>query len=129
MGGPKRITLVADELLGYVRTGGIGTATTYLAVALGRRGHDVELLYTGGPPGAPMTEAWSRLYESSGVAVRQLERTDRQIEPPFFSSMRDVEDALAARPPDVVIAQDLAAPAYTAMRMRNLGLAFEQTLF
>jgi len=129
MGEPKRITLVADELLGYVRTGGIGTATTYLAVALGRRGHDVELLYTGDPPDATMTETWSRLYESSGVAVRQLERTNRQIEPAFFTRMRDVEDALAARPPDVVIAQDLAAPAYTAMRMRNLGLAFEQTLF
>lgn len=129
MGGPKRITLVADELLGYVRTGGIGTATTYLAVALGRRGHDVELLYTGEPPAAPMAEEWSRLYESTGVAVRQLERTNRQIEPPFFARMRDVEDALAERSPDVVIVQDLAAPAYTAMRMRNLGLAFERTLF
>jgi glycosyltransferase involved in cell wall biosynthesis len=129
MAGPKRVTLVADELLGYVRTGGIGTATTYLAVALGRMGHDVELLYTGDAPTTPMAEEWSRLYESSGVAVRHLERTERRIEPAFFARMRDVEDTLADEPPDVVITQDLAAPAYTALRMRNLGLAFERTLF
>jgi len=129
MAGRKRITLVTDELLGYVRTGGIGTATTYLAVALGRMGHKVELLAAGDPPSAPMGEEWSSLYEDAGVAVRVLPRSTRRIEPSYFARMRDVEDALAADPPDVVITQDLAAPAYTALRMRHLGLAFEQTLF
>src|SRR5919198_475215 len=121
---PRRITLVADEILGYVRTGGIGTATTYLAVALGRMGHDVELLYTGDPPRTPMAEEWARLYGSSGVTVRQLERSERRIDPSYFGRMRDVEDTLAASSPDVVITQDLAAHAYTALRMRDLGLAF-----
>jgi glycosyltransferase involved in cell wall biosynthesis len=31
--------------------------------------------------------------------------------------------------PDVVVVQDLAAPAYIALRMRHLGLALENTLF
>src|SRR6266511_3333541 len=129
MAGPKRITLVTDQLLGYVRTGGIGTATTYLAVALGRMGHEVELLAAGDPPTAPMAEEWSRLYEQAGVAVRVLPRSAARIEPSYFARMRDVEEALASDPPDVVITQDLAAPAYTALRMRQLGLGFEQTLF
>jgi glycosyltransferase involved in cell wall biosynthesis len=129
MAGTKRITLVTDELLGYVRTGGIGTATTYLAVALGRMGHEVALLAVGEPPKARMADEWSRLYEQADVAVRVLPRSHRRIEPSYFRRMRDVEDALAADPPDVVITQDLAAPAYTALRLRHLGLGFEQTLF
>ena len=47
---PRRVTLVTDELLGYTRTGGIGTATSFLALALGRMGHRVEALFTGDPP-------------------------------------------------------------------------------
>src|SRR5438045_7887665 len=107
MAGAKRITLVADELLGYVRTGGIGTATTYLAAALGRMGHAVELLASGDPPREPMAAEWSRLYEQAGVVVRSLYRSNARIEPPYFARMRDVETALAADPPDVVITQDL----------------------
>src|SRR5919197_4671218 len=111
MPGRKRITLLADELLGHVRTGGLGTATTYLAVALGRMGYDVELLAVGDPPAAPMAHEWSRLYEQAGVVVRTLPRSDRSTEPSYFARMRDVEEALAGDPPDVVITQDLAAPA------------------
>jgi glycosyltransferase involved in cell wall biosynthesis len=129
MAGRKRITLVSDELLGHVRTGGIGTATTYLAVALGRMGHEVGLLSVGDPPTAPMAGEWRRLYEEAGVTVRVLARSGTRVEPSYFTRMRDVEDALASEPPDVVITQDLAAPAYTALRMRHLGLAFERTLF
>src|SRR5919204_5641986 len=127
--GGKRVVLVADEALGYDKTGGIGTATTFLAVALGRMGHAVELLYVGEPPGAPMSDEWARLYEQAGVAVRMLSRSSRQVEPPYFARMLDVEAALQSDPPDVVITQDLAAPAYTALRMRAVGLGLEQTLF
>jgi glycosyltransferase involved in cell wall biosynthesis len=129
MAGRKRITLLTDELLGYVRTGGIGTATTYLAVALGRMGHEVELLAVGDPPSAPMGDEWSRLYDEAGVAVKLLPRSSGRVEPSYFARMRDVEVALGSDPPDIVITQDLAAPAYTALRMRHLGLGFEQTLF
>lgn len=129
MAGGKRITLVTDELLGHVRTGGIGTATTYLAVALGRMGHEVELLAVGDPPDMLMAEEWRRLYEQAGVSVRLLARGGTRVEPSYFARMRDVEDALISEPPDIVITQDLAAPAYTALRMRQLGLGFGRTVF
>jgi glycosyltransferase involved in cell wall biosynthesis len=125
----KRVTLVADELLGYVKTGGLGTATTYLAITLARMGHDVELLYVGRAPTAPLRPEWARLYGSEGVRIRILERSRETVEPSFFARMRDTELALRADPPDVVITQDLAAPAYTALRQRRLGLAFDSTLF
>jgi glycosyltransferase involved in cell wall biosynthesis len=129
MAGRKRVTLVVDEILGHVRTGGIGTATTFLAVALGRMGHDVELLYVGDRPEAPMAREWAELYDSAGVDIRLIDRGETRVEPSYFGRMRDVELALRAEPPDVVITQDLAAPAYTALRLRQLGSAFEETMF
>src|SRR5919201_4748581 len=126
---PKRVTLVADDILGYVRTGGIGTATTFLAVALGRMGHRVEVLYVGEQPRAPLAPDWAALYDQNGVTIRQLPRSGEETEPSCFARMRDVERALLAHTPEVVIVQDLAAPAYTALRKRQLGFAFERTLF
>jgi glycosyltransferase involved in cell wall biosynthesis len=121
--------LVADELLGYTRTGGIGTATSFLALALGRMGHRVEVLYSGDPPTSGLSPEWADEYNQAGVAVSLLQRWGREVEPPYFRRMLEVEAALAADPPDVVVVQDLAAPSYTALRMRQLGFGFEQTLF
>jgi glycosyltransferase involved in cell wall biosynthesis len=126
---PKRVALVADELLGYAGAGGLGTATTFLAVALGRLGHRVELLYVGRPPEQPLGEDWGNLYRDAGVIIRAPVTSGRRTEPNFFARMLDAERALADDPPDVVVTQDLAAPAYTALRRQQLGLGFEQTLF
>ena len=125
----KRVTLVTDELLGYVRTGGIGTATSFLAIALARMGHRVEVLYVGPAPNAAPSSEWASLYHEVDLTIRHPPPTLDRVEPPYFAQMRSTESALAAQPPDVVIAQDLAAPAYTALRLRRLGLAFEDTLF
>jgi glycosyltransferase involved in cell wall biosynthesis len=118
-----------DELLGHTRTGGIATATTYLAVALGRIGHQVVVLYAGDAPREPMADEWARLYGEANVAVQMLHRSGTQVQPAYFARMLDVEAALRADPPDVVVTQDLAAPAYTTLRMRQLGFGFEHTLF
>jgi glycosyltransferase involved in cell wall biosynthesis len=125
----KRITLIADEMLGYVRTGGLGTATSFLAIALGRMGHEVELLYVGDARRTPIGAEWNRLYAEAGVAVRMLPRHGEAVEPAYFTRTRDVEAELGADPPDVVISQDLVAPAYAALRLRQAGLGFEDTLF
>jgi glycosyltransferase involved in cell wall biosynthesis len=124
----RRVTLVAGELLGYVRTGGLGTATTFLSLALARMGHAVDVLYTGAPGEGPTGE-WGGVYERAGVRIRPLEGEGPAVEPPAFALPRRVELALRDDPPDVVIAQDLAAPAYSMVRLRQLGLGFERTLF
>jgi O-antigen biosynthesis protein len=125
---PRRVTLVTDELLGYTRAGGLGTATSFLAVALGRMGHEVELLYVG-DASEPIAGNWKQVYDAASVGVRTLPRSGERVEPSYFERMRDIELTLQAEPPDVVVTQDLGAPAYTAQRLRSLGLAFEQTLF
>jgi glycosyltransferase involved in cell wall biosynthesis len=122
------VTFVADELLGYAGNG-IGTTTTFVSVALARRGHDVTVLFAGPPREGPVTPEWQDLYEDAGVLVREVAPGDGNVEPRQFARARDVEGALRADPPDVVVVQDLGAPAYTALRLRRLGLAFERTSF
>jgi glycosyltransferase involved in cell wall biosynthesis len=123
---PRRVTLVADELLGYVRTGGIGTATTHLALALARMGHDVDVLYAG--DAAPHGD-WHRVYDEAGIRLRALEPAGMRVGPGYLARAFAVGLALAEEPPDVVVTQDLAAPAYVALRERQLGLGFAHTLF
>jgi O-antigen biosynthesis protein len=125
---PRRITLVADELLGYAGNG-LGTATTFLAVALARVGHRVEVLYVGQIPTRPLDLEWTRLYESVDVRIRPVPPGETSVQPPYFARMRGVELALRADPPEVVVVQDLGAPGYSALRLRHLGLAFESTSF
>jgi glycosyltransferase involved in cell wall biosynthesis len=122
------VTFVADELLGYAGNG-IGTTTTFVSVALARRGHDVTVLFAGPPRNGPATAEWQSLYEDAGVLVRELPPGVGNLEPRHFARARDVEAALRADPPDVVVVQDLGAPAYTSLRLRRLGLAFEHTSF
>jgi glycosyltransferase involved in cell wall biosynthesis len=122
------VTFVADELLGYAGNG-IGTTTTFVSVALARRGHDVTVLFAGPPREGPVSPEWQDLYEDAGVLVREVAPGDGNVEPRQFARARDVEAVLRADPPDVVVVQDLGAPAYTALRLRRLGLAFERTSF
>jgi glycosyltransferase involved in cell wall biosynthesis len=128
VGAARRVTFVADELLGYAGNG-IGTTTTFMSVALARVGHRVEVLFAGRPPDTAVEPEWERLYEDAGVSVRVVPYGTQSVEPAHFARGCDVEAALCADPPDVVVVQDLGAPAYTAIRLRALGLAFERTSF
>jgi glycosyltransferase involved in cell wall biosynthesis len=125
---PRRVTLVADELLG-LQGGGLGTATTFLAAALARMGHRTEVLYVGDPTARPDEPEWAEFYEQAGVGLRVLPRSDERVEPSYFARIRDVDHALQNDPPDVVVTQDLAAPAYVALRRRQLGLGYSTTSF
>jgi glycosyltransferase involved in cell wall biosynthesis len=120
--------LVADELLGYAGNG-IGTTTTFVSLALARLGYEVGVLFVGEPPSRPVKAEWQRLYDEAGVRVQVVSSGDERVAPPYFARSRAVEAALRADPPDVVVVQDLAAPAYTSIRLRRLGLAFERTSF
>ena len=78
---PLRITIVTDELLGYTRTGGVGTASAFLALGLARMGHGVETLYTGELPAVGIDTEWGQRYEQAGVAVRLPASPAEAVEP------------------------------------------------
>ena len=125
----RRITVVTSHVLGSVRTNGSATANSFLALGLAQMGHRVEILHIGEPATDAMDVEWARLYEEAGIAIRLLPPSGEIVEPERFARIRAVELALREDPPDVVISWEGTAPAYSCLRLRQLGLAFENTLF
>jgi glycosyltransferase involved in cell wall biosynthesis len=125
---PRRVTLVANELRGLHPAGGIGTATTFLALALARMGHETEVL-VGWQPERELDPYWDGVYRQAGVRIRRAPRTGETVDPYYFAVMHNVERALRCDPPDVVVANDFGAPIHNALRLRHAGLGFEKTLF
>jgi glycosyltransferase involved in cell wall biosynthesis len=124
----RRITIVASELLGRAGTGGAGTADSLLAVALGRHGHDVDLLVASGRDIGSLGDEWTRIYDSAGVKVRVLERRPG-VRPPYLAPTLEVFGALRESPPDVAIVNDWRGLGWAAMRARQLDLALTKTVF
>jgi glycosyltransferase involved in cell wall biosynthesis len=124
----RRVTVIAHELRGFLPVGGMGTATTFLALALARMGHSVEILLGMHLLGA-IEPTWEAIYREAGVRIRPAPEDDEPVEPWHFLHPHNVQLGLRADLPDVVIAHDFAAPAYSALRLRQAGIAFEDSLF
>jgi glycosyltransferase involved in cell wall biosynthesis len=122
------VTVVAHELRGFQPVGGMGTATTFLALALARLGNSVEILLGKHAPDS-IDPAWQRLYDDAGIVIRPVPRAKKAVEPWHFAHAHAVALGLQEAPPDVVVAHDFGAPAYAALRLRQAGIAFENTLF
>jgi O-antigen biosynthesis protein len=122
------VTVVAHELRGFNPVGGMGTATTFLALALARLGHSVEILLGKHAPDS-IDPTWQSIYGDAGIAVRPVPRAPKPVEPWHFAHAHAVALGLQESPPDVVVAHDFGAPAYAALRLRQAGIAFDDTLF
>ncbi|MDX6414239.1 MAG: hypothetical protein QOH23_1649 [Gaiellaceae bacterium] len=124
----RRVTVIAHELRGFHPVGGIGTATTFLALALARMGHSVEFLL-GKHDVDSIDPYWLNLYTGAGIKIRPTPPSNESAEPWHFAKPHSVALGLQADPPDIVIAHDLGAPAYSALRLRQAGIAFQNTRF
>jgi glycosyltransferase involved in cell wall biosynthesis len=128
MATARRVTVIAHELRGFHPAGGMGTATSFLALALARQGHAVEILL-GIQSVGTIDPHWGKLYRDAGIGLREMPRDDQVVEPWHFHGPHGVRLALQGDPPDVVVAHDLGAPTYCALRMRQAGLGFDDTVF
>jgi glycosyltransferase involved in cell wall biosynthesis len=122
----KRIAVVTSEVLGVSGTGGPGTADSFLAVALGRAGHRVELLVAPGRDIGELSAAWRQTYADANVDVRAVPDLTR-VEPSFLAPGWHVHETLRSDPPDVVIADDWRALPFVALRSRQLERSLERT--
>jgi glycosyltransferase involved in cell wall biosynthesis len=120
--------VIAHELRGFLPVGGMGTATTFLALALARLGHSVEILL-GKHSLRSIDPYWETVYNGAGVRVRPAPQGEEPVEPWHFVHPHRIELGLRADLADVVIAHDFGAPAYSALRLRQAGIAFENSLF
>jgi glycosyltransferase involved in cell wall biosynthesis len=128
MPSARRVTVIAHELRGFNPAGGMGTATTFLALGLARTGHSVEILLGNHDPDA-IDPHWAGVYADAGIRIRAAPRSDEPVEPWHFAHAHSVALGLKSDPPDVVIAHDFGAPAYSALRLRQAGRGFDDTLF
>jgi glycosyltransferase involved in cell wall biosynthesis len=125
---PRRVTIVASELLGRPGTGGAGTADSLLAVTLGRHGHDVRLLIASGRHIGELNSQWTRVYADAGVHVTVLEGA-HDVRPSYLAPPYEVYEALRDQPPDVAIANEWRGLGWAALRARQTGLALGDTAF
>jgi len=124
----RRVTVIAHELRGFRPVGGMGTATAFLALALARLEHPVEILLGRREPHS-IDPYWLGVYTNAGIRFRPVPVSADPVEPWEFAHAHAVMLGLRDDPPDVVIAHDFGAPAYSALRLRQAGLGFENTLF
>jgi glycosyltransferase involved in cell wall biosynthesis len=107
----------------------MGTATTHLAFALARMGHAVDVLIGWRHSADDIEPEWADAYRSAGIRIRAAASSEEPVEPAHFAVARKVELELRAEPPNVVVVHDLGGPAYSALRLRQAGTAFQDTLF
>jgi glycosyltransferase involved in cell wall biosynthesis len=128
MSTARRVTVIAHELRGFRPVGGMGTAITFLSLALARLGHSVEILLGKHDPRS-IDPDWEHVYASAEIRIRGVPPGAELVEPWEFAHAHSVMLGLRDDPPDVVVAHDFGAPAYSALRLRHAGLGFESTLF
>ena len=97
MATARRVTVIAHELRGVRPVGGMGTATTFLALALARQGQVVEILL-GKHALDSLDPSWADVYRKAGVSIREAPRSAEPVEPWHFQYPRSVELGLRASP-------------------------------
>ena len=125
---PRRIALVAGGFLGFPHSGGMGTATSFLAISLARSGHSVEIVCVRPNVDYPIEPQWRDVLARERVGIR-LVTAPADVEPDVLALPIATLDALRDAPPDVAIVQDWGGYGFAALTMRELGLAFSETLF
>ena len=135
---PLRICVASYEVVGPTHNGGIGTANTSLAHALGRAGHDVTLLFTGSVDAdAEDVARWRALHAEHNVALQTLptdSAAHRTVEIPHFNARRAymLYEWLRARdaehPFDVLHFPECQGHGYYVTLAKRARVAFQQML-
>ena len=124
-GRPLKVCVVTSEILGPVKNGGIGTATSALVDNLADNGHEVTILYTlvqhDEPACAEKTwEHWVKELADRGITLTHI---------PHLGVYRDwlqkswlVKQHLASRDYDVVYFNEHHGSAYYTLAAKRVGL-------
>ena len=122
----SRICFVTGELLGAHKNGGIGTATTHLALFLARAGHGVTVVYTGAP-WIDQANPWVRRCKEAGVVLIHIDARHGEIYPVWLRETSVIFDYLRGIEQDIVLFQDWEGPAFASIVAKRAGLAFAGT--
>ena len=120
------LCLVTSELLGAYKNGGIGTATSHLALFLVSHGHKVDVLYTGAAP-IDYAHPWIRRCAAAGVDITHLECRQAEIYPEWLRETTVVYEYLRSTAYDLILFQDWEGLGFASVVARRCGLSFAQT--
>jgi glycosyltransferase involved in cell wall biosynthesis len=118
-----QVCLVVTEILGAHRNGGIGTATSNLAILMADAGHDVTLLY-GGDDALEIGSLWHGIYRRYNIRVVHLRPWGRPLEPSVLRQPVTLFEYLRGAPFDVVMFQDYLGLAQACVLAKRAGIGF-----
>lgn len=129
-GRKLRLCVASFDFVGPVKNGGVGTAFTSLACALADAGHEVTCLYLAGDWCENQTlDHWIAHYKKKGIRFVPLPASGLRINSRWHVN-KAYEGYLWLKQQrfDVVHFSEWKGPGYFAMRAKNQGLAFADTL-
>ncbi len=132
--GRARVAITSYEFVGVVRNGGIGTASTELALALAQEGHEVDLYFTGAPDdGEEGLERWRRHYGEEGIRLAAvpppgLPNCDAVVHSAAHSLAlyRALAERDRDRPYDAIHFVESLGHGFYALLAQQLGLDFQR---
>lgn len=126
----RRICLVTYDLVGPIRNGGIGTATTALAEALADDGQDVTILYMGRSHAerVPVSEC-AEQYAAKNIRLVPLP-PGRKFNTHCWGVLQsyDAYQWLAEQHFDIINFHEWRGPGFHCICAKQLGLAFENVI-
>ena len=121
-----RICLVASEILGAHKNGGIGTATSNLAYFFAKSGYQVDVVYVG-EGRIDYSHPWALRLTKIGVTLTHLDIHQKHVFPAYMRETTTIYDYLSKTDFELVIFQDWRGGAFSCIQARNAGLAFART--
>jgi len=128
--GPrKRVCIATPDIVGPVRTGGIGSAYASLAEALSSAGHVVTILYTrGGHCESGDLDEWVEHYATRGIEFVPLSELDVPVDGPSeWGASYAAYSWLKERTFDIVHFPEMFGVGAFSAEAKRLGLAFQKT--
>ena len=125
-GRRPRLCLVASEVLGAHKNGGIGAATTHLALLMARSGHEVTVVYTGAYL-IDYASPWIARCREAGIVLKRLDTRDGEIYPVWLRESSILHDYLRGFAFDAILFQDWEGSAFCSVVAKRAGLAFAGT--
>ena len=120
------VCFVASEILGAHKNGGIGTATSHLALFMARHQHRVSVLYIGGSP-IDYSHPWIVRCRAAGIEFTHLESRDAEVYPEWLRESSVVFDYLRHKDYGLILFQDWDGCGFASIVARRAGLAFPTT--
>jgi O-antigen biosynthesis protein len=118
-----QVCLVVTEILGAHRNGGIGTATSNLAILMADAGHHVTLLYSG-DDALEIGSLWHGIYRRYDIKVVHLRPWKHPLEPSVLRQPVTLFEYLRGAPFDVVMFQDYLGLAQACVLAKRAGIGF-----